>query len=630
LERRLCGGTVGEESRLKEELSVTRALAVSTGAVIAVLSLAPSAAAQATEFPVPTPDSQPTAITAGPDGALWFTESVGNKIGRITTSGAVTEFPVPTPNSQPAAITAGPDGALWFVEAAAGKIGRITTAGGITEFPIPAPISFAPSDITAGPDGALWFVDVNQIGRITTGGSVTEFPLPEGWMVASGITAGPDGALWFTAADRFIGRITTSGNITLFETPTLGSPQRITAGPDGALWFTETGRIGRITTAGDITQFEIPTPNSLSVDITAGPDGTLWFTEYSTSFVVNGKIGRITTAGAIGEFHRATGGAVPDSIAAGPDRALWFTLPNGNRIGRLPASAPPPEDRVVGRLFTEMPCVSPCNQSPRYIFDVWSGPAGQDAAGSVSYETGERGNRTFQGGTVTCLFTDGNRATIGVNFAAAFPQGTGSPRAALIFLEDHGLAGDDRFAVQDLPAGTAPSTCPESPPSGITLGPGFGFQPDDPGVTISDVEGGEPNQPPNCDEVVAAPDTIFDPNKKLVTVALSGASDPEGDPLSFHIDGVTQDEPVSGSWPGDRTSPDARFTAAGADSNEVMVRAERSPFGDGRVFRIAFTVADAQGASCSGEATVSVQRWEGRAAVDSSPPSYDSFAGPGP
>ena len=52
----------------------------------------------------------------GPDGALWFTEYDGNKIGRITTAGAVTEFPIPTAGSQPSAMTVGPDGALWFIE----------------------------------------------------------------------------------------------------------------------------------------------------------------------------------------------------------------------------------------------------------------------------------------------------------------------------------------------------------------------------------------------------------------------------------------------------------------------------------------------------------------------------------
>ena len=52
-----------------------------------------------------------------------------NKIGRITTAGAVTEYTVPTGGANPTGITAGPDGALWFTESNANKIGRITTGG---------------------------------------------------------------------------------------------------------------------------------------------------------------------------------------------------------------------------------------------------------------------------------------------------------------------------------------------------------------------------------------------------------------------------------------------------------------------------------------------------------------------
>ena len=118
-----------------------------------------------TEYPVPTAFGDPLAITAGPDGALWFTEVDRNQIGRITTAGAITEYPVPTANSAPEGITAGPDGALWFIEFT-GKIGRITTAGVIVEYPAPTTFSF-PQWITAGPDGALWFTesDGNKIAR---------------------------------------------------------------------------------------------------------------------------------------------------------------------------------------------------------------------------------------------------------------------------------------------------------------------------------------------------------------------------------------------------------------------------------------------------------------------------------
>ena len=85
---------------------------------------APSAG-NITEFPLPTSNSHPYEIAAGPDGKLWFTDTGSTAIGRISPSGTVTEFPVPTPNSSPGGITAGPDGNLWFTEE--NKIGRITS-----------------------------------------------------------------------------------------------------------------------------------------------------------------------------------------------------------------------------------------------------------------------------------------------------------------------------------------------------------------------------------------------------------------------------------------------------------------------------------------------------------------------
>jgi virginiamycin B lyase len=134
-----------------------------------------AAAGTVTEFPV---KSSPVGITAGPDGALWFTEcalqQTGNctangKIGRITAGGIITEFRVQTKNSNPAGITVGPDGNLWFTLRLGNTIGRITPAGVITEFAIPTANSRS-EGITAGPDGNVWFAEVltSQLGRITT------------------------------------------------------------------------------------------------------------------------------------------------------------------------------------------------------------------------------------------------------------------------------------------------------------------------------------------------------------------------------------------------------------------------------------------------------------------------------
>jgi streptogramin lyase len=80
-----------------------------------------------TEFAIPTSQSGLAEITAGPDGNLWFVESFGNQIGRISPSGTITEFAIPTASSQPEGITAGPDGNLWFTERGGDQIGRITS-----------------------------------------------------------------------------------------------------------------------------------------------------------------------------------------------------------------------------------------------------------------------------------------------------------------------------------------------------------------------------------------------------------------------------------------------------------------------------------------------------------------------
>jgi hypothetical protein len=144
----------------------------------------------------------PAVITTGPDGALWFTEGIGNKIGRITTAGSFTEYPVPTASSGPWGIAMGPDGALWFTELDAGNIGRITTAGAVTEYPTPT-ASSGPAIIVVGPDGALWFTEdaANNIGRITTAGLINEYPVPTASSDPRGLILGPDGTLWFTEHD---------------------------------------------------------------------------------------------------------------------------------------------------------------------------------------------------------------------------------------------------------------------------------------------------------------------------------------------------------------------------------------------------------------------------------------------
>jgi streptogramin lyase len=286
------------------------------------------------EFALPASLSEPLQIAAGPDGAVWFTEVVTNKIGRITPYGSISEFTVPTAASDPAGITLGPDGNLWFTETGGAHVGRITTAGAITEFPITA--GTAPYYITSGPDGNLWFTEYagNKIAKMTTTGILQEFAIPTSGSAPRGITSGPDGELWFAeCSGGRIGQITTSG--TIVEHGILGTTQPfgIAQGPDGRLWYA--GRNGNViaamNSAGVVTSyFPLPAPNSYPAGIVAGPDGAMWFTEES------GRIGRITVGGNLTEYPLSGGAATDDfGITVGSDGAIWFTETLNNKVGRI-------------------------------------------------------------------------------------------------------------------------------------------------------------------------------------------------------------------------------------------------------------------------------------------------------
>ncbi len=292
-----------------------------------------------TIYRVPTTGSDPSGISIGPDGNMWFTENNVGKIGRLLPrDGQITEFVIPG-GGAPLGIVDGPDRALWYADEA-NKIGRVQTDGSITEYTMPTPTSFrGPSHICVGPGGDLWFTEnlKGAIGRSTTSGAITEFDFPGS--LTSGIASAPDGRLWFTMEPQGIGQITTAGVITTLSLPTVGAyPAGITVGPDGALWVTESGvdKIARITLSGSITEFQISAPpdgfESNPAEIVAGTDGNLWFTEF-----FGHSIGRITPAGVVTHFPLPStySTSLPFAIASTQDGNIWFTEWRYSLIGKI-------------------------------------------------------------------------------------------------------------------------------------------------------------------------------------------------------------------------------------------------------------------------------------------------------
>lgn len=349
---------------------------LTAGAAVAAVAAAAwvGAATAGTTAPVSrglTGGSVPQAITAGPGGDLWFTEHIGNRIGRISTRGALIEYALgggPPYVYGPPDIAAGPDGDLWFPESGSDRIARMTPRGVVTRFSAGIGAGAFPMGITAGPDGNLWFTEygAGRVGRITPGGVVTEFATGITGGIPGPIAAGPGGDVWFAEsgpdgiASR-VGRITPAGRVTEYR---LGGAARsgisdVAAGPDGNLWFTLRGdRVGRITPAGAVRFFSAGiSPGSTPGGIAAGPDGNIWFTEGTATGrnrfapVAGGTVARITPAGVVTEFSSGiSAGAAPGGIAAGADGNLWFT--EDNRIARItPAgtvSEFPPTAAILG------------------------------------------------------------------------------------------------------------------------------------------------------------------------------------------------------------------------------------------------------------------------------------------
>jgi len=320
------------------------------------------------------------AITVGADGALWFTEPLDRKIGRLTVTGQYTDYCVPRGQLSfwGGNLVTGPDGALWFV-LNHGALGRITLRGATSRsWPLSDPGHFYSGYLIVGPDHAFWLVGSGDIVRIPPPLNAsnapaprplsgTRFPLgpprfPHASVTAdASVVVGPDGALWFAGSgyksksindnDRgFIGRLAPSGATRLYDIPFGRRPRGMVVGPDKALWFTTRdlngdgggGHIGRLTLTGKMSDYALPPlpPGSHGplkpTDLIVGSDGLLWF-------VMPGYLGRVDRAGhttytpiPADNFFDSYPFGPQSTVVRGPDGALWATE-DGGKIARVTA-----------------------------------------------------------------------------------------------------------------------------------------------------------------------------------------------------------------------------------------------------------------------------------------------------
>lgn len=271
-------------------------------------------------------------LALGTGNRMWLTEETANRVSYFNTlTNAYKGFDIPTKDSQPMGIAAGPDGAMWFTEYIGNKIGRVTNEGKFTEFNLG--MNSGPVSIVLGPDGAMWFVagDGNYIGRITTSGVITKFELPTANSIPSDLAFDKDGNLWFTQlGGNRIGRMTLKGLFAEFSLSKVnGHAIQIIQGPDGAMWFTqmEANGIGRITSGGIVTEYLLPGPNNGPYGIVVGTDGNIWSTAFESNLLVRFLTGIVP--------QEATG--APTLTATSTSSGATVTTTTGNWL-RLPTS----------------------------------------------------------------------------------------------------------------------------------------------------------------------------------------------------------------------------------------------------------------------------------------------------
>jgi virginiamycin B lyase len=295
------------------------------------------------EWNVPTKGAHPHDPAVGPDGALWFTEQMSNKLGRLDpATGTFKEYPlVEGKNSGPHGLVADKDGNIWYTANFAGYIGKLDPrTGKVTEYKMPDESVDDPHTAAFDARGILWFTAQGgnavgrldpRTGRIELKKVQTENALPYGIQIDS------KGVPFFCElGTNKMGKIdpATMG-ITEYKLPEGARPRRLAIAADDKIYFTDFkgGNLGRLDpTTGAVKMWASPGGRASGpYGIAITPDGMVW---YSESGVKPNTI--IQFEPKTEKFARATipsGGGVVRNMAATADGRVYIACSGVDKVG---------------------------------------------------------------------------------------------------------------------------------------------------------------------------------------------------------------------------------------------------------------------------------------------------------
>jgi virginiamycin B lyase len=277
----------------------------------AIGSLVVSDTATFTEYPLPTAGSEPYDL-AYADGALWFTERLGNRIGRLdVTTGDIVEFPIPTANSEPTGIAVADNGDVWFCLRAGNGLARLTPDSGQIQV-----YTYAKSN--AGLEDLA--LDQRNPADIHV------------WMTASALNKVVEFA--FKSGNPVFTSVDTSSPVETFRRP-LG----IVVDPTGIPWVSvnESNAILRYApgTLSLWRPYRLPTPNAGPGQLVFRPNGTIWefwFVEINSQKV--GQLRVLPTGEPLLLLDQPLPSTVgqPWGVAVDEEGHVWVTGNTGNAV----------------------------------------------------------------------------------------------------------------------------------------------------------------------------------------------------------------------------------------------------------------------------------------------------------
>jgi virginiamycin B lyase len=264
--------------------------------VVAILLVASAAAANLDvaihEYDVPTAKSRPHDPAVAPDGSLWYTGQLANKLGRLDPkTGDFKEYPLKTPNSGPHGLVADRDGNIWFAAIFAGYVGKLDPkTGGIKEYRPADGTKIDPHTPVIDHNGIVWFTneETNYIGRLDPStGKMTLAKVPTPHAVPYGIVILPNNAPLFCefGSNKLANVDQKTMQIHEYTLPNSEArPRRIALAPDGTVYYSDYARgyLGHFDPARGALIKEWQSPGGSGSEpygIAVTKDGTVWYSE---------------------------------------------------------------------------------------------------------------------------------------------------------------------------------------------------------------------------------------------------------------------------------------------------------------------------------------------------------------